>query len=199
MTLFTYVVARDYGFAPNPFGYACTLATCKPDIRRSAQLGDWVAGTGSVANGQPARLVYALQVSEMMSFEQYWNDPRFQNKKPNLAASTKLAFGDNIYSRQGGGWHQLNSHHSLPGGITNPLNIERDTKANRVLVSNDFVYWGENAPVIPDQLRDFSGEDLCKKGPGHKNDFSPQLINAFVEWVRSFESKGYLGSPKDWK
>ena len=36
---------RDYGFAPNPyFGY-CTLATCKPVIRRCAGVGDWIAWT----------------------------------------------------------------------------------------------------------------------------------------------------------
>ena len=47
MTIYSYVVARDYGFAPNPFYGCCTLATCKPIIRRMAQVGDWVIGTGS--------------------------------------------------------------------------------------------------------------------------------------------------------
>src|SRR5262245_31415483 len=43
--LYSYVVARDYGFAPNPFYGFCTLATCKPDIRRTADIGDWIVGT----------------------------------------------------------------------------------------------------------------------------------------------------------
>ena len=47
MRLHSYVVARDYGFAPNPFFGVCTLATCKPKIRSAAKLGDWVMGTGS--------------------------------------------------------------------------------------------------------------------------------------------------------
>lgn len=34
MTLYSYVVAHDFGFAPNPFDGLCTLATCKPDIRK---------------------------------------------------------------------------------------------------------------------------------------------------------------------
>src|SRR5712671_5339411 len=34
MRLYSYVVARDFGFAPNPFFGVCTLATCKPDIRK---------------------------------------------------------------------------------------------------------------------------------------------------------------------
>jgi hypothetical protein len=43
----TDAVARDYGFAPNPFFGVCTLATCKPKIRKAAAIGDWVVGTGS--------------------------------------------------------------------------------------------------------------------------------------------------------
>jgi hypothetical protein len=34
----------DTGFAPNPFHDFLTLATCKPDIRKKAQIGDWVLG-----------------------------------------------------------------------------------------------------------------------------------------------------------
>src|SRR5712692_10528871 len=45
--LYSYVVARDYGFAPNPFFGFCTLATCKPEIRKAAAIDDWVIGTGS--------------------------------------------------------------------------------------------------------------------------------------------------------
>ena len=40
--LYSYVITRDYGFAPNPFGGICTLATCKPGIRNHATVGDWV-------------------------------------------------------------------------------------------------------------------------------------------------------------
>lgn len=47
MKLYSYIVARDYGFAPNPFFGICTLATCKQKIRSAANVGDWVIGTGS--------------------------------------------------------------------------------------------------------------------------------------------------------
>ena len=39
-------MTRDYGFAPNPFFGFCTLANCKPKIRKSANVGDWIIGTG---------------------------------------------------------------------------------------------------------------------------------------------------------
>ena len=75
--LFVYVVVHDTGFAPNPFFEYCTLATCKPGIRRSARVGDWIAGIGSVQRGQEGKLVFAMRVAETMCFDEYWHDSRF--------------------------------------------------------------------------------------------------------------------------
>src|SRR5258708_38917575 len=94
--IYSYVVARDFGFAPNPFHGVCTLATCKPRIRSAAGIGDWVVGTGTAARKRSGYMVYAMLVDESMSFQDYWSDPRFQQKKPNLRSSKKQAFGDNI-------------------------------------------------------------------------------------------------------
>jgi hypothetical protein len=62
LRVFSYIVARDFGFAPNPFFGWCTLATCKLEIRRTAQIGDWVLGTGSAGSGHAGRAVYAMRV-----------------------------------------------------------------------------------------------------------------------------------------
>lgn len=45
--LFTYTIPFDDGAAQNPFHGMCSLAICKPAIRRVAKAGDWVAGLGS--------------------------------------------------------------------------------------------------------------------------------------------------------
>ena len=42
--LFSYTIPIDDGAAPNPFHGMCTLAICKPGIRRVAKKGDWIAG-----------------------------------------------------------------------------------------------------------------------------------------------------------
>ncbi|MFC0668681.1 hypothetical protein ACFSKY_14665 [Azotobacter chroococcum] len=98
MKLYSYVVARDFGFAPNPFFGFCTLATCKPKIRKHASVGDWVVGTGAKSTyDYKGRLIYAMQVSEVLSFDEYWNDARFILKRPNLKGSLKVMYGDNIY------------------------------------------------------------------------------------------------------
>jgi hypothetical protein len=199
MTLFSYVVARDYGFAPNPFGGYCTLATCKPDIRASAQVGDWIVGTGSATQGRAGYLVYAMKVEETCTFDEYWNDPRFESKKPNLHASKMLAFGDNIYHHDvNGNWIQVDSHHSYHDGTPNDANIERDTKADRVLIATQFSYFGGDGPEIPDFLRNYRGYDLCKSGPGHRRDAPDDMVKEFISWYLSLSASQLEGLPIDW-
>ena len=85
MHCFRYRMDHDYGFAPNPFWGTLTLATCKAQIRKNHTLavGDWIVGLGSKAMGNVGKVVYVAQVDEVISFDNYWNDPRFQVKKAN--------------------------------------------------------------------------------------------------------------------
>lgn len=199
MKLYSYVVARDYGFAPNPFFGVCTLGTCKPRIRSVAQVGDWVLGTGSAERGLRGRAVYAMRVTETMSYNQYWQDPRFRCKRPNLCGSKKQAFGDNIYHRNNlhEEWQQENSHHSLESGEPNPANIANDTQTDKVLISTDFVYWGGSGPALPQKFRNYSGIDLCANR-NHKSNFPVGLEKEFIDWIHSFGQTGYVGVPNDW-
>ena len=69
MKLYSYVVARDFGFAPNPFYGFCTLGTCKPKIRRSAKVGDWIVGTGSKTRRRARHIVFVMRVTEVKPFK----------------------------------------------------------------------------------------------------------------------------------
>ncbi|WP_405881020.1 hypothetical protein OG762_21970 [Streptomyces sp. NBC_01136] len=199
MRIFSYVVARDYGFAPNPFHGYCTLATCKPVIRRVAKVGDWVVGTGSAKSKRRGFLVYAMKVTEVLTFDEYWRDSRFLEKRPNLRGSVKQAYGDNVYHRDegSGAWMQEDSHHSLKNGATNLANLETDTQSPKVLISTDFAYYGGDGPKIPTELRNFGMHDICA-GHGHKSDFPIDLVENFENWFRSLDEHGYLGAPMDW-
>lgn len=198
LRLHSYVVARDFGFAPNPFYGFCTLATCKPVIRRAASDGDWIVGTGSARNKRQRHLVFAMKVCEILTFAQYWSDPRFQRKKPKLSGSKKLAYGDNIYHRSANGkWMQENSHHSYADGSANSANIKNDTQADRILIAAEFVYWGGSGPLIPAQFRQ-PGRDI-RAVRGHKNSFPPQLVEQFVSWLMSQPDRGYVNHPLDWR
>lgn len=200
--IYSYVVRYDSGFAPNPFYNYCTLATCKPKIRKGAQIGDWVVGSGS--NDRNVRLgghlVYAMRVTEAMSFDEYCLDPRFESKKPFRNGSRKQSCGDNIYFRAAAGadWQQRDSFHSLPDGSVNPDHVARDSGVNRVLISEDFVYFGGDGPEFPDNLKDQQGRDLCKQGIGLTTFDDVQLISSLEKWVRSFGVHGYQGAPFEW-
>ena len=202
LRVFSYIVARDFGFAPNSFHGWCTLATCKPEIRRHARVGDWVLGTGATEHHRAGFAVYTMRVEEALSFADYWEDPRFLSKRPNLAGSRKVAFGDNIYHPGGDdGWVQMDSHHSLHDGSANPENVNRDTRVDRVLVSRDFIYWGAEGPPVPDDLRAFGedNDDLCAATQGHKCRFSDELVSAAVRWFEGFAERGFQGRPHQWR
>lgn len=197
MKLYSYIVARDFGFAPNPFFGFCTLATCKPKIRAGARVGDWIIGTGAKSRYDLAgRLIYAMQVGEVLGFDAYWNDRRFFRKRPNLNGSLKVVYGDNIYRRVGKKWVQADSHHSLENGRPNKANIAWDTDIDRVLVATRFVYWGKVAPTIPKQFRPFrrTGEDICCKARGHRV-FGEELASAFAGWLEQQGKWGFRGDP----
>lgn len=201
MKLFSYVVARDYGFAPNPFYGWCTLATCKPKIRAKASVGDWVIGTGAkIRYNLVGHLIFAMRVEETCDFDTYWSDPRFLAKRPVLNGSLKQLYGDNIYHREGGRWKQEDSHHSHAGGQVNRDNVARDTSANRVLLSRRFVYFGENAPAIPKRFRPYkaTGEEICSPGQGHRV-LSTRLAQAFETWLEQLGKWGLQGMPLEFK
>lgn len=196
--LHSYVVAYDSGFAPNPFNGFCTLATCKPEIRKHAAIGDWIIGTGSNRQGvrRGGFLVYAMRVQESLTFAGYWNDPRFARKKPNLHGSYRMACGDNIYRPDptGCGWIQLNSYHSQNNGSPVRKHINRDTSIDRVLVSNDFVYFGAEGPKIPTAFKDAG---LVLAGRGRRKITDAAKIAAFEAWLNRLGVKGYQGQPFD--
>ena len=142
-----------------------------------------------------------MRVDEAMTFDDYWADPRFVRKRPDLRASRKIAFGDNIYRHDAAGdWRQLDSHHSLHNGDPNPLNVNADTAIDRLLISRRFIYWGGEGPDVPARLRTFgeAGEDLCCTTQGHKCRFGSELVTAAVAWVESFADRGLQGRPGDW-
>ncbi|WP_259016597.1 Nmad2 family putative nucleotide modification protein [Emticicia fluvialis] len=78
--IYSYVLRLDDGSAPNPFGGICTLTICKPVIRRTARVGDWVIGTGSknVVIEKGTRpidfsdsLVYAMKITDIKTLQAY--------------------------------------------------------------------------------------------------------------------------------
>ena len=200
-SLFSYVVRYDSGFAPNPFYGYCTLATCKPRIRQHAQIGDWVVGTGSDARGvrRGGHLVYAMRVTEILSTAEFWNDHRFERKKPNLFYNWVAASGDNIYEPLGHGrWRQLSSYHSHEDGSRRQDHVVRDTGVERILVSNDFVYFGGEGPQLPALFLDGGRLQMICLHRNYRRVRDEPVIAAFEKWMRSLDEIGFQGKPWDW-
>lgn len=193
--MFSYVVRWDHGFAPNPFYQVCSVATCKPDIRKVARIGDYVLGTGSATRSLAGRVVFLMRVDEIVTFDQYWSDPRFSRKIPVMNGSLQQRFGDNIYRREKGKWIQADSRHSQVGAKANPTNLKRDTgKTDRVLLGRQFVYWGGKGPRVPAQLDRF-----VHRTPAHRAFFSESEIQSFLKWIKKYGATGLVGDPYEWR
>ena len=200
--LFVYVVVYDSGFAPNPFFGCCTLATCKPRIRGTAEVGDWIVGVGSVQRGQEGRLVYAMRVAEAMDFDEYWVDPRFASKRPIRDGDAWQRCGDNIYHRAPGtgDWVQESGRHSRCDGTPDCGHVRRDTRVPRVLVGREFAYFGAGAVGVPSRFRPWQGVDYFSRTRGHRCELPEDLRDTFVAWLeeRAVETGGRAGEPLEW-
>jgi hypothetical protein len=179
MKLYSYVVRDDTGFSPNPFWGCCTLAGCKPVIRRTAEVGDWIVGLSPKASGN--RVVFAMEVEEILDYKKYYRDQRFVDKIPDYTKGKMIyKCGDNIYKpKPNGEFWQLRSMHSM--GDQEDLDTKaHDLSGVNVLIARTFHYFGASGPELPGQV------DELKVGRAHKNRFSSKTICSFLEFIASY-------------
>lgn len=155
-SIYVYAVSYDLGFAPNPFGGLCSLACCKPKIRKMAVKGDWIVGLTGVKTKPALRCVFAMVVTRDTSFDDYWANLEFRTRRPVRNGTPKKQVGDNIYHRdtRRSDWVQEDSVHSETDGTQSQFNTAHDTRINRVLLSEQFVYFGASAPLVPQSVLD---------------------------------------------
>ena len=187
MKVISYVVAYDYGFAPNPFHGFLTLATCKPQIRRSrnTKVGDILLGKKSKQN----KLIYVGIISEIISIEEYSTNPRFEDKKPKPIKNTNdiNQFGDNMYYLENGRWNHLKGWH------TEEEQWSEDIAGKNVLICEKFWYFGDKAPDIPLEFLSF----ICQgRGMKHSKPQDQYAVENFMKWLENkFPNSGMIGNP----
>jgi len=196
MELYSYIVAEDTGFSPNPFWGHCTLACCKPVIRRTAEVGDWVVGLSRKSAGN--RVVFAMEVDDVLSYADYFRDERFAAKIPDFNKGKVIyKCGDNIYKPliheplTNDDFYQQQSMHSEEQGPEENFDTKmHDLKGKNALISKTFQYFGSNGPELPRYLHEL------KVGRGHKK-FSQEVAMKFQSFIASYPM-GINGPPKKW-
>jgi hypothetical protein len=137
-----------------------------------------------------------MRVDEIVRFDDYWSDVRFRRKRPVMAGTTYMRYGDNIYHRDGGvTFQQEDSFHSREDGSVSLGDLRRDTgTTEKVLIGREFAYWGRSGIALPQDLSCFA-----ISGPGHKSKFSDEKIAMLITWLAEHPERGYLGEPAHWQ
>lgn len=187
MRLCSYMVKYDRGLAPNPFWGYCTLAICTPNhmgIRLDKD--DWIVGI--TVKARDNKLLYAMKVSEVLSFNEYYSDNRFETKKPVLNGTWMHKVGDNMYYLdEQDSWKQHRTIHHRDIDIK-----KKDLKHPFVFISKEYFYFGGNAVNIQP---DFGG--LVINRQGCKLNHDETVVTNFIKWLyRNFEY-GVHGNPYD--
>jgi hypothetical protein len=185
MKLSAYIVSVDSGFSPNPFGRFCTLACCKPTIRRCAEPGDIVVGSGSAPSGHSGKLIYAMCVREVIPFQTYWQ--RYPSKRPSSRTPVSKR-GDNIWHQNGSGdWRGVH------GALHDDRHRDRDLRGENALVAGEFYYFGRDPIQVPDEFA-----RILATTQGHKNTHDKDLITRFWHWLaRKAPKRGRITVPAE--
>lgn len=193
--LFSYKMVNDSGFAPNPFHELLTLANCKPCIRKSKKVGDWIAGyTSQRLNGDivdDERLIYLMKVTSKIDYEEYWCNPKYKSKIPDLSSeSIENKAGDNIYKPDGmSGFVQIaNKNHR-------EKDIKRDLSGQFILISNCFYYFGYSAIYIPVDIRPSIPKGQSAHG---SRTWDSSKAGKFIDYIQKNYQKGIIGMPHKW-
>lgn len=148
--------------------------------------GDWLVGF--LDKKRSNRLLYAMEVFEAMHFDDYYRDPRFENKIPKIDGNWHQKCGDNMYYLESGNvWKRHPSKYHKT-----EKNFVQDIKHPYVFIANNFYYFGRNAPSVPERFA-----ELIQNRQGVKCNFSPRLIREFSYWLRGSFKLGLHANPID--
>jgi hypothetical protein len=168
------------------------LCGCKfeggKNIVQLAKKGDWVIGTGGASKRSAGygKLIYAMRVDRKIPRWEYFNDSRFERKKPTKTGTCSQTRGDNQDPRKDG---------------RNAFWREAPRLSDRkymqfVLISRHFWYFGVEAIPLPEEFKGAKprGFKLEKKGPGFRSNFAPEDVRRVIDWLEGCRP-GVRGEP----
>jgi len=194
--LYSYIVKNDNGSAPNPFWGTCTLTICKPKIRRTAKVGDWIIGTGSknskLKDGKTydlsGSLVYAMKVSDKQTIKEY--DKYCQSNLPEklpkwFNKDWRRRLGDCMYDYSKG------EEPAIRMAVHKEQHRIKDLSGIYSLLSTHFYYFGEEPRSIPGAIK-----GIVIKSQGHLVIDDLTLIDKFENWIKKFKKNKIYADPQ---
>lgn len=184
--IYRYIVGYDGGTAPNPFDGHCTLAICKPAIRRTAKVGDWILGFRSRHHD---RVIYAMQISEVLRFDEYWEDRRFRSRRPDVDRVPS----DNIYRPTAIAPDGTIVMEWIRNFVHDASAMGKDLSGKHVLIGKHFWYFGDKNPQIAPSLQHLA--PVTQGHVVHKHRKGSD-IDELTRWLDMHPS-GVIGKPID--
>lgn len=184
--VFFYKLIVDGNGAPCIDFGRLSLAICKPKIRTSAQVGDLVFGFAANGLDPDNRLIYAARVTEVLGRE-YYTDERFAGR------------GDRVYCWRGKRFEfrEGGLHHG-PGDLEHDLGSFPGYPKAKVLVSDDFRYFGAAGTADYKRTHPLVGRAVEDLGRGHRVNHGEALFEELLDlkkhlWKRY--RRNVLGKP----
>ncbi|MDQ3482212.1 MAG: hypothetical protein M3448_02215 [Pseudomonadota bacterium] len=175
MAIYRYIITADTGMAPAVADGLISLATCKPVVRRSTRVGDWVVACRA-SPAPPGLVAWAGRVRQKLEIADYEREFR---GRPD-AVYRLGADGDYVRLRP--------DYHNTPEQVATDLSgpaLVFDPEASW--------YFGSSPKLLPDDLL-----HLAPRGQGHRvNGAGPDDEQALLVWLRNISPPGVQGSPPD--
>ena len=198
--LFSYKMTHDTGFAPNPFHGMLTLANCKPLIRKCKKIGDWIAGFSSKElNGGgmgEERLVFLMKVTDKISYQEYWHNPIYDRKKPDLLSPHTIdKAGDNIYQPLKDNPLLSSDFQQIENKNHKEWDQMHDLSGKFVLISECFYYFGAASIVIPKDIRPNVPTGVSAHGA---RTHDRERAKKFIEYIQNNYEVCLVNKPHTW-
>ena len=157
------MVIIDCGGAPCIHNDILSLGICKPMIRKYAKVNDIIIGfcakSMKLSNSKP-QILFIAKVDEKIIYKHYFDKYKVRP--------------DCIYD---------NDLNLLKNDFHNTLSVQTDISGENVLISKDFIFFGNNHICISDEL-----QYICPNNQGYwskKNEKYSNLIYTYFDLLKS--------------
>jgi len=183
--IYVYKLTCDNGGAPCIHDGLLSLSICKPKIRMSASVGDWIIGFGGKSIEELRdKLIYVAKVTAIERDGNYYKSHQYVGRP------------DCIYEPHDHGYrYRMGKTYHSPGEFDHDLGQGPAFGRATCLLSDQFAYFGggKDRPSI-DTVQDIY-DGLPRNFRKHHPDKVRLRLENFIVYVFAFKTGGDAGSP----